>query len=47
MARSRSFSIYLLKLGFDATNALKEDHALDDDIKSGRGPGFSPSPGAA
>lgn len=32
MAKSRSFSIYLLKEGFDATNALREDHALDDNI---------------
>ena len=32
MAKSRSFSIYLLKEGYDATNALREDHALDDDI---------------
>ncbi|MBA1140668.1 TIGR04141 family sporadically distributed protein [Mesorhizobium sp. CCANP35] len=32
MAKSRSLSIYLLKEGFDATNALREDHALDDDI---------------
>jgi uncharacterized protein (TIGR04141 family) len=28
MARSRSFSIYLLKPGFDSTNALKDDHPL-------------------
>lgn len=32
MAKSRSFSIYLLKEGYDATNALREDHALDPDI---------------
>jgi len=32
MAKSRAFSIYLLKEGYDATNALREDHALDDDI---------------
>jgi len=32
MAKSRSFSIYLLKEGYDATNALREDHVLDDDI---------------
>lgn len=32
MSKSRSFSIYLLKEGFDATNALKDDHALDDAI---------------
>lgn len=28
MAKSRSFSIYLLKENFDATNSLKEDHSL-------------------
>jgi uncharacterized protein (TIGR04141 family) len=32
MAKNRSFSIYLLKEGFNATNALREDHALDDDV---------------
>ncbi|MEF2553352.1 DUF6119 family protein [Aurantimonas sp. A2-1-M11] len=32
MAKSRAFSIYLLKEGYDATNALREDHALDNDI---------------
>lgn len=32
MAKSRSFSIYLLKEGYDATNALREDHALDAGI---------------
>lgn len=32
MTKSRSFSIYLLKEGFDATNAVRKDHALDDDI---------------
>lgn len=32
MAKSRAFSIYLLKEGYDATNALREDHALDADI---------------
>lgn len=31
-AKSRSFSIYLLKQGFDEGNALKEDHALDDTV---------------
>lgn len=30
MSKSRSFSIYLLKNGYDASNALKDDHALDD-----------------
>ena len=29
MTKSRSFSIYLPKEGFDATNSLKEDHALE------------------
>ena len=32
MSKSRSFSIYLLKEGFDETNALKDEHALDDAI---------------
>ena len=32
MSKTHSFSIYLLKEGFDATNALKEDHALEDDV---------------
>ncbi|MBC7284672.1 DUF6119 family protein, partial [Hoeflea sp.] len=32
MAKSRSFSIYLLKEGQDSTNALREGHSLDDDI---------------
>lgn len=34
MAKSRAFSIYLLKEGYDATNALREDHALADDINA-------------
>lgn len=32
MAKSRGFSIYLLKEEYDATNALREDHLLADDI---------------
>lgn len=32
MSKSRSFSIYLLKEGFDATNTLKDEHTLDDQI---------------
>lgn len=32
MAKSRSFSIYLLKEGFDATNALRDDNYLDDNV---------------
>ena len=32
MGKSRSFSIYLLKKGFDATNTLKEDSALKDGV---------------
>ena len=32
MSKSHSFSIYLLKENYDATNALKEDHLLDDDV---------------
>ena len=34
MSKSRSFSIYLLKEGFDATNALKEDSTLEDGISA-------------
>ena len=34
MAKSRSFSIYLLKEGYDATNALRLDHALEDDVEA-------------
>src|SRR5690606_21542641 len=29
MAKSRSFSIYLLKADFDSTNSLKEEHSLE------------------
>ena len=32
VSKSRSFSIYLLKQGFDASNALKDDHRLDDEV---------------
>ena len=32
MSKNHSFSIYLLKEGFDATNALREDHKLDDQV---------------
>ncbi len=32
MSKSRSFSIYLLKEGYDATNGLKEDHSLDEAV---------------
>ncbi len=32
VSKSRSFSIYLLKEGFDATTALKPDHVLDGDV---------------
>ena len=28
MAKSRNFSVYLLKKGFDAQNSLKEEHHL-------------------
>ncbi|MDO8876200.1 MAG: TIGR04141 family sporadically distributed protein [Pseudolabrys sp.] len=34
MSKSRSFSIYLLKKDFDATNALKDDHRLDDQVEA-------------
>lgn len=32
MTKTRSFSIFLLKDGFDATNALKEDNTLHTDV---------------
>lgn len=32
MAKSRGFSIYLLKEGYDATNALRQGHVLDDNF---------------
>lgn len=32
MSKSRSFSIYLLKEGQDASNSLKDDHTLDEDV---------------
>ena len=32
VSKSRSFSIYLLKQGYDASNALKDDHQLDGAI---------------
>lgn len=32
MGKVRSFSIYLLKESYNATNTLKEDHSLDDQI---------------
>ena len=32
MSKSRSFSIYLLKSGYDASNALKDDHSLEDRV---------------
>lgn len=34
MTKSHSFSIYLLKQGFDASNALRDDHTLDEDISA-------------
>lgn len=38
MARTRSFSIYLLKNGYDAASSLREDHGLADDIGAQRLP---------
>ena len=35
MSKSRSFSIYLLKPTHDATNTLKDDHELVDDVDAG------------
>ena len=32
MSKSHSFSIYLLTKNYNATNALKDDHALDNQI---------------
>lgn len=32
MAKSRNFSIYLLKIGYNAHNALKEEHSLGDPL---------------
>ena len=34
MAKSRYFSIYLLKEGRDATNSLREDHVLNADVEA-------------
>lgn len=34
MTKSRTFSIFLLKKGFDATNALREDHALESGVSA-------------
>ncbi|MDP3908352.1 DUF6119 family protein [Novosphingobium sp.] len=34
MTKTRSFSIFLLKDGVDATNALKDDHALEEGVAS-------------
>ncbi|MGV1758847.1 DUF6119 family protein [Rhizobium sp. A22-96] len=38
MPKSRGFSIYLLKEGYDATNALREDHVLANDVDAKRLP---------
>ena len=38
MSKSRHFSIYLLKNGFDANNSLKEDHALEENSSAGKLP---------
>lgn len=37
-AKSRSFSIYLLKPGYDASNALKGDHTLDNEVVASKLP---------
>jgi uncharacterized protein (TIGR04141 family) len=34
MAKTRSFSIYLLKEGYNAANALRDEHSLDDGIEA-------------
>jgi len=34
MAKSRNFSIYLLKTGYNAQNALKEEHSLGEPLTS-------------
>ncbi len=38
MDKSRSFSIYLLKEGFDASNALKTDHSLGEPVDANQLP---------
>lgn len=38
MAKTRSFSIYLLKDGYNAGNALRDDDALDEGIEALRLP---------
>lgn len=38
MSKSRPFSIYLLKQGYDGTNSLKEDHKLDSAISASKLP---------
>jgi len=38
MAKSRPFSIYLLKQGYDGTNSLKEDHKLDAAVAASKLP---------
>lgn len=37
MAKSRSFSVYLLKTDYDAQSALKDDHLLGENWMSGTG----------
>lgn len=39
MSKSRSFSIYLLKQGFDQTNALVENHPLEAEVQANLLPG--------
>ena len=38
MSKSRPFSIYLLKTGYDATNSLKENHHLKDTVDARSAP---------
>lgn len=38
MAKTRSFSIYLLKAGYSAANALREDHGLNEGVDALRLP---------
>jgi uncharacterized protein (TIGR04141 family) len=38
MSKTRPFSIYLLKAGYDATNALKDKHKLDSEVAADKLP---------
>jgi hypothetical protein len=38
MSKSRPFSVYLLKPGYDATNALKESNKLESETSANKLP---------